>query len=127
MGSCKNGYLQIPSTCDSECNKACKNDDYVDIKICLCEKRQFDKLILTFEIEVLNTTEILLNYKKITCEKSNCLIHIISLVIICLSLLFVISISCYFYYTKYWSKQKHLLPYHGTSNKLKGIDINNIF
>ena len=101
MGSCKNGYLQIASTCDSECNKACKNDDYVDIKICLCEKRQFDKLILTCEIEMLNTTEILLNYKKITSEKSNCLNHIISLVIICLSLLFVISISCYFYYTKY--------------------------
>ena len=85
----------------SECNKACKNDDYVDIKICLCEKRQFDKLILTCEIEMLNTTEILLNYKNITSEKSNGLIHIISLVIICLSLLFVISISCYFYYTKY--------------------------
>ena len=101
MGSCKNGYLQIPSTCDCECNKACKNDDYVDIKICLSEKRQFDKLILTREIEMLNTTEILLNYKKITNEKSNCLNHIISLVIICLSLLFVISISCYFYYTKY--------------------------
>ena len=101
MGSCKNGYLQIASTCDSECNKACKNDDYVDIKICVSEKRQFDKLILTREIEMLNTTEILMNYKKITSEKSNCLNHIISLVIICLSLLFVISISCYFYYTKY--------------------------
>ena len=95
MGSCKNDYLQIPSTRDSECNRACKNDDYLDIKICLWKKRQFDKLILTCEDEMLNKTAIL------TFEKSNCLIHIISLVIICLSLLFVISISCYFYYTKY--------------------------
>ena len=38
--------------------------------------------------------------KKVTREKSNFLIHTISLVIICLLLLAVISISCYYYYKR---------------------------
>ena len=44
--------------------------------------------------------------KNVTCKKSNCLIHTISMVIICLLLLAVIYIR---------------------RNKLKGIDVNNIF
>ena len=27
-----------PSTCDSECNKACKMDEYLEIKNCSCKK-----------------------------------------------------------------------------------------
>ena len=60
-------------------------------------------------------------------KKTNSLIHIISLVIKCLLLLVVICASCYFYHTNYQSKQKPLLPFHNINNKLKGIDINNIF
>ena len=51
--SCKDGYMLNPSKCDCECNKACKINEYLDIKFC-------------------------------SCEKSNFLIHTISLVIICL-------------------------------------------
>ena len=47
---------------------------------------------------VLSTVPINSYDKKITREKSNFLIHTISLVIICLLLLAVISISCYYYY-----------------------------
>ena len=42
----------------------------------------------------LNTTKTLIVDEKVICEKSNCLIYTISLVIIYL-LLVVISISCY--------------------------------
>ena len=38
--------------------------------------------------------------KKETCKKNNCLIQLISLVIICLLLLAVASIGCYCYYTR---------------------------
>ena len=42
-------------------------------------------------------------------------------------ILVLICVSCCFYYTKHRSKQKHLVPFHDTNNKLKGIDINNKF
>ena len=61
-----------------------------------------------------------------TREKCNCLIHTISLVIICTLLLTVVSVGYYYYYTRDWSKQKHLLPYGDTNNKLKVFDIKNI-
>ena len=32
-----------PSTCDYECNKACKIDEYSYIKKCSCEKRLIGK------------------------------------------------------------------------------------
>ena len=32
-GSCKNDYLWNPSTCDCECENACKIDEYLDIKL----------------------------------------------------------------------------------------------
>ena len=69
-----------------------------------------------------NTDEVSLDDEKVIYEKSNSLI---SLVIICLLLSVVISTSCC-YCTKHRSKQKHLLQYHDTRNKLKGIKINNI-
>ena len=81
-----------PSTCDCGCNKACKIDEYLDIKNCSCEKRLTGKLVLECEDEILNTTEILLNDKKVACAKSNCFIHTISLVIICLLLFIFICI-----------------------------------
>ena len=110
------------STRDCECNKACEIDGYLDIKKCLCKKRLFVKLVLACEDEILNTAENSFNDKKLTCEKSNCLIHTISLVIICLLLLSVISISCYFYHLEYRSKQKILSPFQDINNKFKGID-----
>ena len=76
--------------------KACKINEYLDIKICSCEKRLFGKLVLAC----------LLNDKKVTCEKINCLIQTISLVIICPLLVAIICVSFFFYYTKYQSKKK---------------------
>ena len=56
------------------------------------EKRLFGKLVLVFEDEILNKTEASLVDKKVICEKNNCLIYTISLIIICILLLVVISI-----------------------------------
>ena len=44
-----------PSTCICECNKACKIDEYLDIKNCSSEK--LGKLVLTCEDEIFNITE----------------------------------------------------------------------
>ena len=54
-----------PSTCDCECNKTCKIDEYLDIRNCSCEKRLFGKLVLVCEDEMLNTTETSLDDKKV--------------------------------------------------------------
>ena len=81
-----------PSTFDCECHKACKIEEYLDIVNCFCEKRLFGKLVLVFEDEILNKTEASLVDKKVICEKNNCLIYNISLIIICVLLLVVISI-----------------------------------
>ena len=99
--SCKKDYMYDPSTCHCECNKAHKIDEYLDIKKCLCKKRLFGKLVLECEDETLNTTENLLNDKRVAFTKSDCFSHNISLIIMCLLLLVVI---CYFYCTKYRSK-----------------------
>ena len=52
------------STWDWECNKACKIDEYLDIKNCPFEKRLFVKIVLTCEGAILNTTEASLDEKK---------------------------------------------------------------
>ena len=56
--------MRNPNACDSECNKACKIDEYLDIKDFSCEKRLFGKLVLACKDEILNTTEISLDNKK---------------------------------------------------------------
>ena len=89
-----------PNTCDCGCNKACKIDKYLDTENCSHEKHLFGKLVLACEDEMLNKTETSLDDKKVTCEKNNCRIPTISLVTICLLLLAVISINCYYYHAK---------------------------
>ena len=105
--SCEKSYTWNPSTCDFECNKACKDDKYLNTKSCSCEKCVIGKL--TLECERLNATETLLNDKKAPCATGNYFIHTISLAIICLLLSVVICVGCYFHYTKYRPKQRHLL------------------
>ena len=51
-------------TSGCECNKACKIDEYLDIKNRSCEKRLFCKLALACKDEILNTTETSLDDKK---------------------------------------------------------------
>ena len=53
-----------PSTYGCECNKACKTDEYLDIKNCTCEKRLIGKLVLECDDEILNTNESSLDDKK---------------------------------------------------------------
>ena len=68
-----------PTTSDCECNKTCKIDEYLHTKYCSCKKCLFGKLVLPCEDETLNTTETLLDDKKVTCQKNNSLIPMISL------------------------------------------------
>ena len=49
QSSCKDDYIRNPSTCDAECNKACKIDENLGIKKFLCEKRLIGKLVLECE------------------------------------------------------------------------------
>ena len=97
-GSCKNSCIWNPSKCDCECNKACKIDEYLNIKNFSCKKRLIGKLVLEYEDEILDTTKTLLNDKKVACAKINCLIHTISCVTICFLLLVLICVRCYFFY-----------------------------
>ena len=53
--SCEKGYMWNPSTCDSECNNACKIDEHLDTKNNI--KRLIGKLVLGCEDKILNTTE----------------------------------------------------------------------
>ena len=96
--------------CACECNKACKIDEYLDTKIFSCETRLIGKLVLRCEDEILNTTETSLDDKKVTC-KENCLIHTISLMIKVLLLLTVLSVACYYYYTRDSIKKEQVVPY----------------
>ena len=51
-------------------NKACKIDEYLDIKNCSCHDRIFGKLVLACKDEILNTTETSIVDKKVTCEET---------------------------------------------------------
>ena len=99
--SCINDYIWNPSTCDCECNKASKIDEYLDIENCSSEKHLFDNLVLICEDQISYTTETSRDDKIVICE-NNWLIHTISLVIICLLLLAVFSTSCCYFFTRYW-------------------------
>ena len=69
------------------------------------------RLVLKCEDEILKTTKTLLNDKKVVCAKSNCLIHNISLVMICLLLSVVICIRSCFCYTRNCNKKECILLY----------------
>ena len=58
------------------------------------------------------------NEKKATCKTQNFyILHAFLLITIAL----LIAVSIYCYLIKYQAKQKHLLPFHFTNNKLKDI------
>ena len=48
----------------------------------------------------------------------------IFLIFLLITIVLLIAVSIYYYLIKYRAKQKHLLPYHNNSNKLKEIDFN---
>ena len=71
--------------------------------------------------------------KKVKYEKNNCFIHTIpliitiSLIITYLFALLVVSINCYYYYTKHWLKKKVNTYYRINikMNHVKETDIKN--
>ena len=65
-----------------------------------CEKCLIGKLVLECEDEMLGRTDTSVDNNKEACEKDNCFIRSISLVIICLLLSVVVSTLCYYYYTR---------------------------
>ena len=56
--------------------------------------------------------------KNITCKTQNFYI-LLEFLLITIALLIAVSISCYF--KKYQAKEKHLLPFHNTSNETKQV------
>ena len=96
------------STLHCECNKVCESDEYLIIKNCSWAKPLIDKVLLTYGNEILNTAKASLDNKNVTCKISNCLIHTISLVIICLLILVAVFIiqnivqnkNIYYHFTK---------------------------
>ena len=99
-----------PGTCDCVIRYVKARSIWL-LKILHAKKCLIGRLALACEDKILNTTEIPIDNIKETCEKSNCLIHAIALAIICLLILVVTSISYYCYYTRYWIKKEHALPY----------------
>ena len=97
----KKDYSWNPSKCICEYCSIIGDDSVI-----VCGKIVNDKdsvsTILTKHMptNVMSTVPINSYHKKITREKSNFLIHTISLVVICLLLLAVISISCCYYYKR---------------------------
>ena len=61
--------------------------------------------------EILNTTvTISIPDKKVTC-KNNGLSYIILSTIMCLILLTIVFISCYYYYTRHWLRKEYSVSY----------------
>ena len=85
-------------------------DEYLDLKNCSCEKQLFGKLVIACEDDLLNTTKASLVDKKSNMHKNTGFIYTISLVIVCLFLL-VISVSCYYHYTRDWIKKEYEWSY----------------
>ena len=42
---CNKGFVQNPSNCHHECDKACDVDEYLDYENCKCRKKLVDKLV----------------------------------------------------------------------------------
>ena len=60
------------------------------------------------------------NSKAVTCKMDNFYVLLIFLSIT-IFLLIIVSIYCYYYHIKHRSKQKQILPYQHSNNKLKDI------
>ena len=81
--SCEKDYVSNSrGACDYECHKEWKFGEYLDIKNGSWQKRLIVKSLLECGDEILNTTETSHDNKKETCQKNNCLIYTISLLII---------------------------------------------
>ena len=60
------------------------------------------------------------NEKKATCKTQ---ISYILLAFLLITMTLFVVVSIYYFLIKYWTKQKHLLPFYDTNNELKQKDI----
>ena len=62
-------------------------------------------------------TEIIWNNEIIAiCETTN--LYVLLAIFLLTTIILLIAVSIYCYLIKHWAKQKHLLPFHVTNNKL---------
>ena len=76
-----------------------------------------DEIIESYD-ETTKTNQTNFNEKKAICKTQ---IFYILLVFLLITIALLITVSVYCYLIKYWTKQKHLLPFHATYNELKEI------
>ena len=108
--------------CQYKCKKrrVCEKDYVWNRTTCNCENGKYLASIkvnsgITCD-EIIDVEEINSDEKNLTCKTQNFYILLAFLSII-IALLVAVSIYCYL--IKYQAKQKHLLPFHNTNNKLK--------
>ena len=112
---CEKDYVQNPSTC------SCENGDYLasimDDSTIIC-----DEVIESYD-EKIKTIPTNFNEKKVTCKTQS---FYILLAFLLITVVLQIAVSVYYYVIKYRAKQKHLLPFHNTDNKLNKFCIDSI-
>ena len=103
---CEKDYIWNPPTC------SCKNGKYlasiIDNLVIICDE--------ITDVETTNQTNF--NEENITCNTQNFYI-LLAFLLITTALLIVVSTYCYL--IKYQAKQKHLLRFHVTNNKLINV------
>ena len=92
-----------PATCNCENGKNLAS--IMDDSVITC-----DEFIESYNEEI-KTIPTKSNEKKLTCKTQSFYI-LLTFLLITITLLIVLSIYCYL--TKYWAKQKNLLPFHET-------------
>ena len=109
-GICDDRLICNTSICECKCDTLCDVGKYLCYENCKCRNKLIDKLVLEWEDGILNAIPLkTINTISIT-EKNNCLIYIMLLIIMCLILLAIISVSCYYYHTRYWLKKGKSMP-----------------
>ena len=76
-----------------------------------------DKIIESYNEEA-KTISTNFNEKETICKMQN---FYILLVFLLITIALMIAVSIYCYSIKYRAKQRHLLPFHSTNNKLKEV------
>ena len=105
---CEKGYIKSPAAC------SCKTGKYLASIIHKSMITRDDAEAKTIEAET-KTIPADFNEKVITCKTQN---FYVLLAFLSISLVLLIGVSIYCYLKKYWVKQKHLLPFHVTNDKL---------
>ena len=103
-GMCNKGCIWNPSNCDSEYDKSCNVEEYLDYKNCKCRKRIVDKLFeecsedidgnemiynITFNVTPLN------DYKRVCNTRATCIVLSVIFSVINIS---ISSVFIYFYW-----------------------------